>query len=84
MFSKNKPYLSADKLSKILNKSSRSIQRSLAKLRDDGFIKRIGLKRILGGYKLMNKDITLPCEDEIVKIDSSNYFYQREGESHVR
>lgn len=39
---KNDSYLSAEKISKILNKSSRSIQRTLAKLRDDGLIKRIG------------------------------------------
>lgn len=49
---KNDPYLSADKLSKILNKSSRSIQRSLAKLRNDGFIKRIGLTK--GYWEVIN------------------------------
>ncbi len=42
---KNDPYLSAEKISKLLNKSSRSIQRCLANLRDDGFIRRIGLTK---------------------------------------
>ena len=49
---KKDPYLSAEKLSKMLDKSSRSIQRILAKLRDDGFIKRIGLTR---GYWKVNE-----------------------------
>ena len=42
---KNDPYLSAEKISKLLNKSSRSIQRTLANLRYDGFIRRIGLTK---------------------------------------
>ena len=37
-------------------------------MRDDDFIKRIGLMNDMGGHKLMNKDITLPLEDGIVNL----------------
>ena len=45
---KDNPYISAEKIGEKLNRSSRSIQRIIAKLRDDGFLKRIGVTK--GGY----------------------------------
>lgn len=45
---KGNPYISAEKIGEKLNRSSRSIQRIIARLRDDGFLKRIGVTK--GGY----------------------------------
>lgn len=42
---KDDPYMSANKISKILNKSPRSIQRVLAKLKQNGYIDHIGQTR---------------------------------------